>query len=224
MDTPNVQPNTPPSEPSVWLDIADELRKIAYDIEQYLAVEPAPRAFSINIQPFVPDGPERYGVKSRAVTTAAVDAVALGLLGKVAETKKMGDGTFHRHADALRGPIEVRAYQRVADPAAVDPDEEIARLRAENEQLRAALAPASAEPNCTPACDALQSDPQARTGLDRPFHSDDCPVPVHHVVLTDGGSETACGVKLSDLPPAHGYVSSWSEPSDFRACAEKAPF
>lgn len=69
-----------------------------------------------------------------------------------------------------------------------------------------------AEPRCTPACDA-QLMPDAPTGLARSWHSDDCPVAVHHAVQ-DG--VTDCGTAVVDLPPAHGYGDR--DTADCKAC------
>lgn len=132
-----VQPDPAPSEPSVWADIAAELRRLANDVDDLIG-QPAPRQFAINIQPHC--GPSHPPVpKERAETVAAVDTVSLVLLGRPAETRPMSGGSFHHHAYGERGPIKLGVYQGVADPAAVDPDEEIARLRAENDKLRAEL-------------------------------------------------------------------------------------
>jgi hypothetical protein len=84
--------------------------------------------------------------------------------------------------------------------------------------------PVGEEPKCTPACDAQMTDPATATGLARSWHSDDCPVAVHHLMTADG--VTACGKAPSELPPAHGYLSFWNEDGgvDCPACVEKAPF
>jgi len=139
MTHPNVQPETLPSEPSPWLDIADELEKIAEDARA-LAGEPAPACFSIIVQPKNPDPYPQHTAKSRPKVIAAVDAIAHALLGKPSADRRMGDGSYHRDASGRRGAIDIATYTSVADPAAVDPEQEIARLRAENEQLRAEVA------------------------------------------------------------------------------------
>jgi hypothetical protein len=128
MIDPNVQPEVSLSEPSVWLDIAEELRKLARDCEN-LVGEPGPSMFELNVQPRPHNNVEAL---------AAVDTIALGLLGKRAETKDMGGGTYHRTISAQRGPVGVAVFRRVPDPAAVDPTEELTRLREENERLREA--------------------------------------------------------------------------------------
>lgn len=119
MDTPNVP------EPSPWLDLADELRRFADDVET-LVGEPAPGYVTLDIQP---------GKALQAETPAMVDAVAAVLLRKTPETKKLVGGTYHRRASGSRGQIRVSVYQEVTGP----PDErdaELARLRAEVEKLK----------------------------------------------------------------------------------------
>jgi hypothetical protein len=46
--------------------------------------------------------------------------------------------------------------------------------------------------------------------------------PVAHVSVV--GTVTECGLPISSLPPGHGFVTSWSDPSTCKACGEKAPF
>lgn len=121
--------------PDPWDAIADELERIAKDVRA-LVGEPAPGCFDINIQPRNADGYGKNTVKNRPATAAATDAIAKALLGKPSTDVKMGDGSFHRNAAGRRGRIGVAVYTSIADPDAVDPDEEIARLRAEVEQLR----------------------------------------------------------------------------------------
>jgi hypothetical protein len=73
--------------------------------------------------------------------------------------------------------------------------------------VHAILTPAA---ECTPECDALQADPTKATGLARGWHSDDCPVSVHHLAVD---SVTKCGVPIAELPPAHGYTLSYDSDS-----------
>jgi hypothetical protein len=132
----------PPAEPSPWLDLAAEFRRVADDLET-LVGEPAPGLVSIDIQPQSKLGRHRPPrVQDRAEIAAAVDRVAVALLGRAAATKRMGStgNTFHHTVDGERGTIGLNIYQAVADPNLVDPAEEIARLRAENERLRAEAA------------------------------------------------------------------------------------
>lgn len=124
-------------EPSVWADIAAELEKIAADCRDLIG-QPAPKSFQLNIQPHCgPTYPPPP--KERAETVTAVDTVSQILLGRSAKTERVGGNTFHHGARGSRGSVSFSIYQSVADPALVDPDEEIARLRAENEALRADL-------------------------------------------------------------------------------------
>lgn len=134
MTNPNVQPNTPTSDP--WADIAAELHKLADDVLA-LVGEPAPACFDISIQPRNPDSYLRSLVKNRPAIIATVDAIAMALLDKPSEDHRMSDGTFHRDAKGRRGRISVSILTSIADPNAVDPEQEIARLRAENAELRA---------------------------------------------------------------------------------------
>jgi hypothetical protein len=136
MDTTTVPSGPVPNEPSVWADIAAELRKIADDCLDLIG-QPAPGCFDIDIHPLRISHPPV--LKERAATIEGIDTVAFVLLGKKAETREMSGGSFHHTAKGRRGPITFSIYNAVADPAAVDPDEEIARLRAENEKLRAEL-------------------------------------------------------------------------------------
>lgn len=134
----NVPAESPVSEPSVWADIAAELRRVADEIETLLVAEPAPSSFQLNIQPHNADRIGKPTVKGRPATVAAVDAVSGALLGKDAETYSVSGG-FHHGRHGGRGPVSLAIYTSVVSPDAVDPDEEIAQLRAENERLRAAL-------------------------------------------------------------------------------------
>jgi hypothetical protein len=145
VDDTKVQPETPVSEPSVWADIAAELRRIADDCMDLIG-EPAPSHFGIDIQPHNADGPQRNSAKNRAATMACVDTAATVLLGQPGATYPVSGRSFHHGADGQRGPIDLKVYQSVADPNAVDPEEELARLRAENEQLRAAARQAHVHP------------------------------------------------------------------------------
>jgi hypothetical protein len=116
--------------------IAAELRRIADDVEG-LVGEPAPRMFSLNIQPFNADGIGANTAKGRPATVAAVDAVGMALLGKAGRTHRLSGGSFHHSVHGDRGPINFSIYQSVADPEVVDRDEEIALLRARVAELEA---------------------------------------------------------------------------------------
>jgi hypothetical protein len=122
--------------PDPWAAIAAELRRIADDAEK-LAGEPAPRMFSLNIQPFNADGIGASTAKGRPATVAAVDAVGMALVNKTGQTHRLSGGSFHHSVDGQRGPIIFSIYQSVADPEAVDKDEEIKRLRSRVAELEA---------------------------------------------------------------------------------------
>lgn len=145
MNDLNVPAEPAGREPSVWADIAAELRRIADDCMDLIG-EPGPRLFQLNIQPHNADGLQRDSAKNRAATMACVDTAATVLCGQPGTTYPVGGSSFHHGAGGQRGPIDLKVYQSVADPDAVDPEQEIARLRAENEQLRAAVAEPGLKP------------------------------------------------------------------------------
>lgn len=205
MTHPNVQPDPAPSEPSVWADIAAELRKIADDCLDLIGQEP-PRFFGIDIQPHC--GPGLNPLPSeRAATVVAVDTVSQILLGKNAATERMGGGSFHHTIHGQRGPIKVGIFQSVADPDIVDPDEEIARLRAENEKLRAELGVEDPtgltygrDPEADPQPAAGRVPPHFESGrgapfdepVDRPGRDAGCPAHGFHPHEGHGGSCLDC--------------------------------
>lgn len=130
----NLPAAEPVSEP--WAEIAAELHRIADDLLTLIG-EPAPCMVAVNIQPYTPDQIDRAQVKHRAATVSAVDAVTEALVGKAATTYPLSGGSFHHGVRGDRGRIELGIYQSVADPQAVDADEEIARLRARVAELEA---------------------------------------------------------------------------------------
>lgn len=130
MTQPKVQTDQSMSEPSPWLDIADELEKIAEDLRA-LAGEPGPAQFAIHIQPKSYNKPE---------TPAAVDAITEALLARPGETTLLPGGIYHHRADGERGPVSLKVYGRVPQPEIAGAAEELAQLRAENERLRAEVA------------------------------------------------------------------------------------
>jgi hypothetical protein len=119
-----------------WRALAAELRSIANACDT-LTDQPAPALVSLNIQPHSADDYRGVTAKNRPATIAAVDAVAVALLGRPAETERMGDGSYHHTLRRTYGPIDVSVYQSIADPAAVDPVQEIERLRARVAELEA---------------------------------------------------------------------------------------
>jgi hypothetical protein len=131
-----VTPEAAKSDP--WAEIADELERIARDCRD-LVGEPAPCTFYLGVQPYTPTPIARAAIESRPAAVAAVDAVSVALLGHPAKTERMSSGTFHHTTKGDRGPIHLDIYQQVADPDADERDAELARLRAEVEQLRAAV-------------------------------------------------------------------------------------
>ena len=76
------------------------------------------------------------GRSNQTASIAAVDAVAMAVIGKVGTTQRMGNGTYHHDASSYSGPVDVGIFQRVPSPA----DSELERLRAEVEALKAANA------------------------------------------------------------------------------------
>ena len=144
MDAPNL------AQPSVWADVAAELEKIAADCRDLIG-QPAPLRFDIDIHTHRPAS-FPPAVAERAQTVAGVDTVGQILVGRSGFTHALsGSGDRFRHtAEGARGPIILTISQAVADPALVDPVEELARLRAENEALRAELTrPAPCGGECT---------------------------------------------------------------------------
>jgi hypothetical protein len=121
--------------PDPWAAMAAELRRMADDFEKLIG-QVAPGLVSLDIQP-KGDVSHPPVAKQRAETIEAVDAVAHALFGEPGETKAMSNGTFHHKRYGRRGRITVDVYQALADPGAVDPDEEIARLRARLAELEA---------------------------------------------------------------------------------------
>lgn len=204
MTHPNVQPEPTPGEPSVWADIAAELRKIADDCLDLIG-QPAPGCFDIDIHPLRISHPPV--LKERAATIDAIDTAALVLLGKKAETREMSGGSFHHTARGRRGPISLMVYNAVADPAAVDPDEEIARLRAENDKLRAELGVEDPtgltygrDPEANPQPAATRVPPHFESGrgapfdepVDRPGRDAGCPAHGFHPHEGHGGHCLDC--------------------------------
>lgn len=215
-----------------WLEIADELQRCA-KAAKTLVGQPAPRVFQFNVQPF--NGNDFGGEGGDAATIKAVDAVTAALIGRAAAFEDMSSGEVFYLARERRGRIEFSIYQSLKDPVAlrreaelVAKEAELERLRAEVAELRAqvpAPVPSGAvadEPKCTPACDAMQADPAKATGLDRSWHSDDCPVPVMHLVL-DGAHATVCGIAHADRPAAHGRTPD-HEAVTCKACLDRMPF
>lgn len=219
MTNPNVQPNTPTSDP--WADIAAELHKLADDVLA-LVGEPAPACFDISIQPRNPDSYLRSLVKNRPAIIATVDAIAMALLDKPSEDHRMSDGTFHRDAKGRRGRISVSILTSIADPNAVDPEQEIARLRAEVAELRKKVQPARPIPPTDP--DDL---PRAWARADAPEDGElttpggDAKALVHYrASLT---APTLCGRAVADLPWLDGTSSDHAEVT-CPACIDEAPF
>ena len=179
-------------EKDPWAEVADELERIAADARKLIG-QPAPCSFSLNIQPYTPDQIKRAQPKHFAETVEAADAVASALLGKTATTYQLSGGGFHHGADARRGRIEVRIYQAVADPAEVDPREEIARLRAENARLRAAL---PADPTGLAYSRADEADDPTPVSPAR--------VPLHTGAVTDEGLVEELAVEAVHMVLADG--------------------
>lgn len=119
------------SEPSVWADIVAELHKLAEDALT-LVGEPGPFLLTLSIQPH-PSDPGRAG---------QVDAIAEALLGKPGAPVQMCGGNYHHNAEGDRGLIRLQVFTGIPSPR----ETELARLRAENEQLRAAARQAHVHP------------------------------------------------------------------------------
>lgn len=127
MPTETVQPTTDKAEP--YQVIADELRHIASDLEKLIGSGLSMPWFMIGIQPAT----GRRGHDQDVV--AAVDAVAIALLGRPASGKRLSTSYMHI-IEGKRGPVEVNVYQSVSDPEERERDAELARLRAEVAELK----------------------------------------------------------------------------------------
>lgn len=73
---------------------------------------------------------------------AEVDAIAAAIAGTKAATRHMGSGRWHHAANANLDGVAFDVLCAVPDPAAVDKDAELARLRAELAAARSELAEA----------------------------------------------------------------------------------
>jgi hypothetical protein len=126
--------------PDPWAAIANELERIAADAKKLIGHTP-PGLVAFDIQPQA-DVQHPPVPSQRAETIQAVDDVANAFLGKDAETRKMGDTSFHHTISGRRGRISVSIYQAIADPEIEDPQEELKRLRARVAELEAGHLPA----------------------------------------------------------------------------------
>jgi hypothetical protein len=123
-----------------WADIAAELHRIADDAADLIG-QPAPAQFAIHIQP---------KPRNKAEAVAAVDTIAMVLLGKPGVTKEMNSGgIYHRDASGSRGLISLAVYRQVPSPEAA----ELAVLRAELAELRTKQI-CSPAPHAHEQCDA----------------------------------------------------------------------
>jgi len=115
--------------------IADELRGVADLLDSIGHVElPEPRLAGLDFQP---------GGETDAEIIAAIDAIGMALLGKKGERSTTSGRPWYA-VKGMRGPVTVSAYRGLSQP----PDErdvELARLRAEVEQLRAKQSAAAAD-------------------------------------------------------------------------------
>jgi len=73
-------------------------------------------------------------------TIASVDALGNALLGHPGQRVAMGSGAWHYDASGCEGPIQLGIYMSVSSPEDRAKDQELARLRAEVESLRASNA------------------------------------------------------------------------------------
>jgi hypothetical protein len=162
--------------PDAWTQFAAELRRIAADAEK-LVGSPAPLYLNLSIHPFTPRSTDRANPEARAETVAAVDEVAIALLGRPAATRKMGSGAFHHTISGNRGPIGISILQEVADPAAVDKDAEPERLRAELESRGLLYQREANDP--TPVSPARGGEVHVGGVRDGGQLVDETPAPVH---------------------------------------------
>ena len=177
--------------PDHFADIAAELHTVATDLTDLIGSGlPKPGQFQLNIQP---GGALIDRVDD--VTSRAVDAMAMAILGKPGEPQLMGDGSYHYAAHGMRGPLSVSIYQSVSTDwvertrAAADLAEkeaELEKLRAEVAELRAAAAPttpAGTGPLTSNGYDYTRAD----TDADDPTPVSPARVPLHTGAMTDAG-------------------------------------
>jgi hypothetical protein len=74
-----------------------------------------------------------------AVKIATVDAVAMAVLGRAAQTEATSQDWMYHIAMEQRGPVNVKVWEIIADPKVRERESELERLRAEVAELRAAV-------------------------------------------------------------------------------------
>lgn len=109
-----------------YSEIAAELRLIADDLDGLGPGHPEPGYVTLDIQPCRAEDDDE--------TRCYVDDVAVALIGKVAESKRLSGGSWHHTIRGRRGPVDISVYQQVRPPD--ERDAELERLRAELAALR----------------------------------------------------------------------------------------
>src|SRR6266508_2105127 len=110
-----------------YADLATELHAIADDLAG-LAGRDLPELYlSIHMQP---------RVQGDEAKIAAVDALAVALVGAPGQTVQLSGGSYHHRFNGRRGPVSIDGLQQVTPPEQQALQEEIERARAELERLR----------------------------------------------------------------------------------------
>lgn len=145
---PNVTASQSEAKPDPFADLVRELHVVAADLSDLIGSGlPKPPHFELNIQP----GADVLNAdRDDDETARSVDAIAMALLGKPAEPQLMAAGDYFYLVSGQRGPIGVEIYQSISTEwvekrqAAVvlaAKEAELAKLRAEVAELRAAAEP-----------------------------------------------------------------------------------
>lgn len=138
--------------PNGYEPVVAELRRIA-DALQTVPAGCEPFYVSLGIQP---------GVAGDFAAAAAVDTVALAVLGKKGETAEFGGRTLREAAGDFR-PVRVSIYQRLPEPRT-----ELVQLRARVAELEAANArkdeQATGDPGTCPTCGSSDPTEMRMTG------------------------------------------------------------
>lgn len=185
------------TKPDPFADLAAELRRAAADLSDLIGSGlPEPAQFEFNIQPgeSIPNGE-----RDDEVTARAVDAMAMALLGKPGEPQLMSKDHYFYSARGQRGPITVTIYQSIstawvekrhAAVALAEKEAELAKLRAEVEELRASQG--FGPEDYQRFFPEQQGQPVDPTGLNFSREADDptpvspARVPLHEGAIVDG--------------------------------------
>lgn len=213
----NVQPETSPSEPSPWAEIAAELHRIADDFAKLEILDlPKPRSVRLGIQPG-----GRPGEADDAVI-ATVDTLGRAVLGKPGAVDEMSGGTYHYDVEGTRGLVTFAVYREIsaarveqiaAGKVLADKEAELERLRAEVEKLRANADPTG----LTYGRGDEAQDPQPTAGRVPPHLEDGRtgevvgPIAAHYDASAYANEFVcACGDAFADEARLMGHIKSAS--------------